>query len=197
MICSAAHIFASSSFLNIYLTGWVSVAAHRILSCGMPTPSCGMWDLVPWPRIKPGHWEPGVLATGPPGSPIFRLFTDTMDCSPPGSYIHEIFQEGILDWAAISSSRGSSWLRDWTIGRQILHHRATWKSQGYSTTVQKEFPRLGKIARFLRHHLSFYHTFHTYYIAEPGLGAEATELRSTFLASGYWLVSGKHTITTC
>ena len=35
----------------------------------MQAPSCGMWDLVPWPGIEPGplHWEHGVLTTGPPG----------------------------------------------------------------------------------------------------------------------------------
>ena len=40
---------------------------------------------------------------------------DPMDCSPPGSSIHEIFQAGILEWVAISFSRGSSWPRDWTV----------------------------------------------------------------------------------
>ena len=33
--------------------------------------------------------------------------------------------------------------------------------------------------------ISIFTTFHVYNIAEPGLGAEATELRSTFLTSGY------------
>ena len=34
---------------------------------------------------------------------------DPMDvCSPPGSYVHGIFQARILEWVAISSSRGSS-----------------------------------------------------------------------------------------
>ena len=31
-----------------------------------------------------------------------------MDCSPPGSSIHGIFQARILEWVAISFSRGSS-----------------------------------------------------------------------------------------
>ena len=31
-----------------------------------------------------------------------------MDCSLPGSSVHEIIQTGILEWVAISSSRGSS-----------------------------------------------------------------------------------------
>ena len=37
-----------------------------------------------------------------------------VDCSPPGSPVHGISQARILEWVAISSSRGSSWPRDWT-----------------------------------------------------------------------------------
>ena len=37
-----------------------------------------------------------------------------MDCSPPGSSIHEIFQARILEWVAISSSRGTSQPMDQT-----------------------------------------------------------------------------------
>ena len=51
-------------FLIIYLA-----ALDLINSCGMETLGWAMWDLVPWPGIKPSslHWEYGVLATGPPG----------------------------------------------------------------------------------------------------------------------------------
>ena len=38
-----------------------------------------------------------------------------MDCSPPGSSVHGILQARMLEWVAIPSSRGSSWLRDWTL----------------------------------------------------------------------------------
>ena len=34
---------------------------------------------------------------------------DPVDCSPPGSSIHEISQARILEWIAISVSRGFSW----------------------------------------------------------------------------------------
>ena len=37
-----------------------------------------------------------------------------MDCSPPGFSIHEIFRAWVLEWVAISFSRGSSQPRDWT-----------------------------------------------------------------------------------
>ena len=36
------------------------------------------------------------------------------DCSPPGSSVHGILQARILEWVAISFSRGSSQLRDQT-----------------------------------------------------------------------------------
>ena len=39
---------------------------------------------------------------------------DPTDCNPPGSSVHGIFQARILEWVAISFSRGSSWPRDRT-----------------------------------------------------------------------------------
>ena len=39
---------------------------------------------------------------------------DPMDCSPPGSSVHGIFQARILELVAMPSSRGSSWLRNQT-----------------------------------------------------------------------------------
>ena len=39
---------------------------------------------------------------------------DPMDCVLPGSSVHGILQARILEWLAISFSRGSSWARDGT-----------------------------------------------------------------------------------
>ena len=39
---------------------------------------------------------------------------DPTDCSPPGSSVHGILQERILEWIAVPFSRGSSWPRDRT-----------------------------------------------------------------------------------
>ena len=57
---------------------------------------------------------------------------DPIDCSPPGSSVHEISQARILEWVAISFSGGSFWPKDRTwaswiscIGRQILYHCIT------------------------------------------------------------------------
>ena len=70
-----------------------------------------------------------------------------MDCSPPGSSVREISQARILQWVAISFSRGSSLPRDWThvscisciscISRQILYPWATWGAQDKHIQVRK------------------------------------------------------------
>ena len=39
---------------------------------------------------------------------------DPMDCGPPGSVVHGIFQARIQEWVAIPFSKGSSWPRDQT-----------------------------------------------------------------------------------
>ena len=41
-------------------------------------------------------------------------FSDPMDCSPPGSSVHGILQEKLLEWAVMPSSRGASQPRDLT-----------------------------------------------------------------------------------
>ena len=60
---------------------------------------------------------------------------DPMDCSSPGSFVHGILQARILEWVAISFSRGSSPPRDRThvsciprTAKQILYHCATWEA---------------------------------------------------------------------
>ena len=47
---------------------------------------------------------------------------DPMDCNLPGSSVHGIFQVRILEWVAISSSKGSSQPRDQTcLSLRLLH----------------------------------------------------------------------------
>ena len=59
-------------------------------------------------------------------------FCKPMDCSPPGSSVHGIYQAWILEWVAISSSGESSRPGDGTyvsyIGRWILYHWTTWEA---------------------------------------------------------------------
>ena len=40
------------------------------------------------------------------------ILCDPVDCSPPGSSVHGILQARILEWVAVSFSRGSSPPRD-------------------------------------------------------------------------------------
>ena len=46
------------------------------------------------------------------------ILCDPIDYSLQGSSVHGIFQARVLEWVAISFSRGSSWPRDWT---QVSH----------------------------------------------------------------------------
>ena len=46
-----------------------------------------------------------------------QVFCDPVDCSPSGSSVHGISQARVLEWVAISFSRGSSWPRDQTYGQ--------------------------------------------------------------------------------
>ena len=62
-----------------------------------------------------------------------------MDCSLPGSSDRGIFQARILEWVAISFSRGSSWTKDWTrvscIGRWFF----TTESPGIPIKILRTF----------------------------------------------------------
>ena len=46
-----------------------------------------------------------------------------VDCSPPSSSVHGVLQARILEWVAISFSRGSSQPRDWTQVSNIAGRR--------------------------------------------------------------------------
>ena len=55
---------------------------------------------------------------------------DPMDCSLPGSSIHRIFQARVLEWGAISFSRGSSQPRDWTqVSRTVGRRFTVWATR--------------------------------------------------------------------
>ena len=70
-----------------------------------------------------------------------------MDCSPPGSSIHGILQARILEWVAISFSRGSSWPWNWTQSPALqadslpLSHQGS-LSGGYQNTLNPHYLRI-------------------------------------------------------
>ena len=69
-------------------------------------------------------WQAGSLPLAPPGKPYFSYvlclhaqscpaLCNPVDCSLQVSSVQGIFQARVLEWIAISSSRGSSQPRDW------------------------------------------------------------------------------------
>ena len=65
-----------------------------------------IWDIYPlWAIVL----KVKILVTQ-----LCLTFCNPMDCIPLGSSIHGIFQARVLEWVAISFSRGSSQPRDWT-----------------------------------------------------------------------------------
>ena len=100
-----------------------------------------------------------------------QLFCDPMDL--PGSSVHGIFQARVLDWVAISSSRGSSQRRDWTrvsyifcTGRCILCHWATGKPL---VRIAPKFSVPKKNPFYFKNTLNF-STCSYYYHQTPDLG---------------------------
>ena len=55
----------------------------------------------PNPRAAGGSVGTGVVCSA---LSCVRLFCDPMDCSPPGSSVHGIFQVRTVEWVAISYS---------------------------------------------------------------------------------------------
>ena len=98
-----------------------------------------------------------------------------MEHSPPGSSVHEISQARILEWIAISSSRGSSRPKDRThvscISRWILYHSATWEA--HLVLYQLSNPSPPILLYFFPQHLlpsnvSYYFLiYYAYYLPPP------------------------------
>ena len=61
---------------------------------------------------------------------------DPMDCSPPGSSVHGIFQAKIMGWVAILFSRGVSWPRDRIRVSRLFTIWATWEALNYNIVHQ-------------------------------------------------------------
>ena len=71
---------------------------------------------------------------------LCQTLRDSMDCSLPRATvvasIHGIFQARVLEWVAISFSRGSSWSRDWTPVSLIVGRRFTvWATREVSNNI--------------------------------------------------------------
>ena len=68
----------------------------------------------------------------------YPTFCFPMDCSPPGSSVHGIFQARTQEWVAISSSRGSS-----PLAGSFFITSATWEAHStWRFTYLKRNPSL-------------------------------------------------------
>ena len=90
----------------------ISGFKHALLhnSCDTLSAALLLWSSV-FPSVKWRHLH--TLFKGGVHAQWCLTVCNSMDCSLPGSSIHGIFQARILAWADISSSKGSSWPRDW------------------------------------------------------------------------------------
>ena len=96
--------------LQARILEWVAISFSR----GSSQPRDRTWSptlqadsLLSEPPGKPSHMKVKGLVT-----PSCPTLCDPMDCSPPGSSVHGISQARVLEWVAISFSRGSSLPRD-------------------------------------------------------------------------------------
>ena len=78
-------------------------------------------------NLGPPQGESRVLTTVPL---VKWSVSDPMDCSSPGSSVHGVIQARILEWVAISFSRGSSRPGDWTSQADALPTEPSGKPQG-------------------------------------------------------------------
>ena len=126
-ICAASH----SMMVSAASGSCPRRGTEAAVCCTEPQPSSHLASLPVSPSTEPGL---GILSrrlcprrpsdwshfpsSGLPGCCLVTrsclTLCDPVDCSPPGSSVHEISQAWILEWFAVPSSRGSSRLRDWT-----------------------------------------------------------------------------------
>ena len=84
----------------------------------------------------------------------YLTLCDSMDCGPPGLTVHGILQAGILEWIAVSSSRGSSRpRRDWTC---CLLHLLHWQADSWPLAPPGKVLTVVKSGWGLYEHLSHY-----------------------------------------
>ena len=97
---------------SIYILWMITIAAIISLSIILHNYHFSGWNnyiLVSASLMILAQWKVKVLVT----QSCLTLW-DRMDCSPPGSSVHGIFQARILEWVAIPFSRGSFQPRDLT-----------------------------------------------------------------------------------
>ena len=70
----------------------------------LPIHPCGQEEMVAANRLLHILWGPNCCSV----AKSCPTLCDSIDCSPPGSSVHGILQSRIVEWVAISFSRGSN-----------------------------------------------------------------------------------------
>ena len=125
----------SLSHVQLFVTPWIA-------ACQASLPITNSWSLLKLMPIESlmssnhlshplSSWEaPNKLVQFSSVAQSCPTLCDPMDCSLPGSSVHEIFQARGLEWVAISFSRGSSRPRDWTrVSRVAGRHFTIWATR--------------------------------------------------------------------
>ena len=110
------HRFNPWSRKTPHCCGAAKTVYHNCWACARTQES----QLLEEPRnLEPSLWNKSEVAQSCP------TLCDPIDCSLPGSSVHGIFQAIVLEWIAISFSRGSSQPRARTQVSRIVDRRVT------------------------------------------------------------------------
>ena len=125
-------------------------------------------------------WEPLSDFEGESVSwSVMPILCDLMDCSPPNSSVHGIFQARILGWVVIPFFRGSSLPRDWIWGSCTADRFFTiWATREALLVVAKS------ITQWLKQHayIAHVHGFEFYRLLNSLVCSE----KSTSFLSSAW-----------
>ena len=132
LLCTLLHRNENHSS-PLYSPKWISSSHFMILQCSHANQHSKYNDCI----LNLFHEAPSVCVCVCVcvHAQSCSTLCDLIDCSPPGSSVHWIFQARILEWVALSSSRGSSWSMDQIhllyllLGRQILYHCTTFSTR--------------------------------------------------------------------
>ena len=106
-------------------------------------------------RSKLRRWGPSTSWSNRVHAQACPILCNPRNCSPPGSSVHGIILARTLEWVAVSSSRGSSPLRDHThiyllslaLAGGFFYHRAAWETNAPLSTVNSS-DREGAVKTF-------------------------------------------------
>ena len=109
LLCPSPPAFSLSQHQGLFKWGWLFTSGGQSIGASASASVLPL-NIQGWfPRID---WF-DLLQFTEVAQPC-QILWDPMDCSLPGSSIHGIFKARVLEWSAISFSRGSSQPRDRT-----------------------------------------------------------------------------------